>query len=300
MGEPIRYFDRQRKTLETEQIYGEKWLRWTYETGPGQFTAGLLLKRALFSHWYGWRMSRPASAARVAPFIRDYGLQAADFAQPPAEFASFNDFFSRALRPEARPIAAAADPRVAVLPADGRHLVFPDADLAAGFYVKGSKFSLTSLLADGPLAADFAGAGMVISRLCPVDYHRFHFPVGGTPGGAKLINGCLYSVSPIALRQNIRYLVQNKRRLTLIDSPEFGRVAVLEVGATCVGTIEQLYAPGVAVAKGALKGLFRFGGSCVITLFQRGRIRFDADLVAQSSGCVETFAKMGERLGEAV
>ena len=53
MGEPIRYYDRQKQTVETEQVYGEKWLRWTYESTPGHAAVELLLKRALFSHWYG-------------------------------------------------------------------------------------------------------------------------------------------------------------------------------------------------------------------------------------------------------
>ena len=141
---------------------------------------------------------------------------------------------------------------------------------------------------------------MLISRLCPVDYHRFHFPLAGTPGAARLINGSLYSVSPVALRRNIGYFTANKRYITLLETVEFGRVALLEIGATNVGTVRQLYAPGRPVAKGGEKGLFRFGGSCVVTVFQRGRIRFDSDLVAQSAECVETYAKMGERLGEAV
>ncbi len=300
MGEPIRFYDRQKKTIATEQIYGERWLRLAYETAAGRATMAVLLKRAGFSRWYGWRMSRPASAARVQPFIRDYALNAGEFAQAPAEFKSFNDFFSRALKPGARPVATPHDPRIAVLPADGRHLVFPDVDAAAGFYAKGAKFTLAELLGDGGLAAEFAGGGLVISRLCPVDYHRFHFPVAGTPGAARLINGWLYSVNPIALRHNIRYLVVNKRYLTLIETTEFGRVALLEIGATNVGTVEQLFAPGRQVTKGDEKGLFKFGGSCTVTVFARGRIRFDTDLVAQSAGCIETYAKMGERLGEAI
>jgi phosphatidylserine decarboxylase len=140
---------------------------------------------------------------------------------------------------------------------------------------------------------------MVISRLCPVDYHRFHFPVAGVPNESQLINGWLYSVSPVALRRNVRYLVENKRELTLTESPEFGTVATLEVGATNVGTIKQSYVPGRAVAKGDEKGFFAFGGSCVITLFQRGRIRFDADLVSSSEEQIELYAKMGDRMGEA-
>ena len=106
-------------------------------------------------------------------------------------------------------------------------------------------------------------------------------------------------MSPVALRRNVGWLVDNKRFVTLVDSHEFGRVAVLEIGATNVGTVRQTYAPGRAVAKGDEKGFFAFGGSCVVTLFQRGRIRLDADLVAQSAECVETYAKMGERLGAA-
>ena len=140
---------------------------------------------------------------------------------------------------------------------------------------------------------------MLISRLSPVDYHRFHFPVAGTPDDGRLIGGWLYSVSPIALRRNVEYLTQNKRRLTLIDSPEFGRVAMLEVGATNVGSIVETYVSGRPLPKGEEKGLFKFGGSCVITVFARGRIRFDADVLEQSSQFRETYARMGDRLGSA-
>ena len=140
---------------------------------------------------------------------------------------------------------------------------------------------------------------MLISRLCPVDYHRFHFPVAGTPAESRPVTGWLYSVSPVALRRRLRYLVENKREITLIESPRFGPVAMIEVGATNVGAIRQGFVPGRAVAKGDEKGLFAFGGSCVITLFQRGRIRFDADLVQQSAAYTELYAKMGDRLGEA-
>ncbi|MFZ9748183.1 MAG: phosphatidylserine decarboxylase, partial [Opitutaceae bacterium] len=199
--------------------------------------------------------------------------------------------------PAGRPAAPGDD--VAVLPADGRHLVFPDVAAADGFYVKGARFTLAELLDDADLAVRFAGGTMVISRLCPVDYHRFHFPVAGVPGEARRVQGWLYSVSPIALRRRIRYLVENKREITLVESPAFGPVAVLEVGATNVGSIVQSFVPGRPAAKGEEKGLFAFGGSCVITLFARGRIRCDADLVAQSARHVETYARMGERLGVA-
>jgi phosphatidylserine decarboxylase len=297
-AEPIRYFHRAKHTVETEVIYGEDWLRWTYENAVGRLALHGLVKRAWLSRYYGWRMSLPDSARRVLPFIVDYDLDVDEFAKKPYSFKTFNEFFYRALKPGARPVADGGD-RVAVLPADGRHLAFQNADAAAGFYAKGQKFDLAAFLGDPALAAGFAGGSMLISRLCPVDYHRFHFPVAGTAGEARLINGFLYSVSPIALRRSLAYLWENKRMVTLVDTPAFGRVAVCEIGATMVGSIFQSYVPGRDVARGEEKGWFKFGGSCMVTLFQPGRIQLDADLVEQTAGGLETYARMGERLGEA-
>jgi len=296
-AEPIRYFNRAKQVVETEQVYGEGWLRWTYGNPLGRISLELLVKRWLASAYYGWRMSRRASANLVLPFIVEYNLDVDEFAKSQFTFKSFNDFFYRTLKPGARPIAEGD--RVAVLPADGRHLAFQNVDAAAGFYAKGQRFDLAAFLGDAELAAKFAGGSMLISRLCPVDYHRFHFPVAGTAGEPRLINGFLYSVSPIALRQNLGYLWQNKRMVTLVSSPAFGQVAVCEIGATMVGGIFQSFIPGRVVAKGEEKGLFKFGGSCVITLFQPGKIKLAADLVRQSADGLEVYARMGERLGVA-
>jgi phosphatidylserine decarboxylase len=296
-AEPIRYYHRYKRTTETEQVYGEKWLRWAYETRPGRLAVRFFARRAWFSKWYGWKMNKRVSALQIIPFIAKYDIDVDEFAKSAFDYKTFNDFFYRALKPEVRPIAPGEN--VAVFPADGRHLAFPDVEAAEGFYVKGAKFTLAELLGDPALAEQFAGGAMVISRLCPVDYHRFHFPVDGTPGEPRPIKGWLYSVSPVALRLYLRYLVENKRVVTQIESPQFGTVVMVEVGATNVGAIRQSYMPGRPVAKGDEKGLFAFGGSCVITLFLAGRIRFDADVIAQSAQCLETYAHMGDRLGEA-
>jgi len=294
-SEPIRYFDRYDRTTKTEKIFGERWLRFAYENPVGRLAVWLFVRRRLFSWYYGRQMNREGSDIQIFRFIADYDIDVSEFAKSAFEFRTFNQFFHRALKPECRPIAQGAS--ITVLPADGRHLVFPDVDKADGFYVKGAKFTLGELLGDEGLAARFAGGAMLISRLCPSDYHRFHFPVSGIPGEARLVKGSLYSVSPVALRRNIRYLVQNKRFITLIEAPDFGTVAMIEVGATNVGSIVQGFVPGRAAVKGEEKGMFAFGGSCVITLFRAGCVIFDADLVAQSANCIETYARMGDRLG---
>ena len=278
-------------------VFGERWLRFAYENPVGRLAVWLFASRRFFSWYYGRRMNDRRSDMLIFKFIADYEIDAMEFAKSAFEFKTFNEFFHRALKPEARPVDAGA--ATAVLPADGRHLAFADVDAAEGFYVKGAKFTLGELLGDPGLAARFAGGSMLISRLCPSDYHRFHFPVSGVPGEARLIRGRLFSVSPIALRRQILYLVRNKRFVTLVESPEFGTVASVEVGATNVGSVTQTYIPGNPSRKGDEKGMFAFGGSCVITLFERGRIRFDADIVEQRAACVETYARMGDKLGMA-
>jgi phosphatidylserine decarboxylase len=295
--EPIRYYDRYDRTTKVEKIYGERWLRFAYGNPLGRLSVWLFARRTLFSWYYGRKMNDRRSDMLIFKFIADYDVKVSEFEKPAFSFNTFNQFFHRALKPESRPIAPGD--KVAVLPADGRHLAFPDVDRADGFYVKGAKFTLEELLGDPGLAARFSGGSMLISRLCPSDYHRFHFPVAGVPGEPRLVKGSLYSVSPIALRRNILYLVRNKRFVTLIESPEFGTVAMLEVGATNVGSIVEGFVVGRPVAKGEEKGMFAFGGSCVITLFAKGSIVLDADLVAQSAQCLETYARMGDRLGAA-
>lgn len=297
--EPVEFYHRQRREIVEENVPGEAWLRWLYSSSvTGQLALHVLAKRALLTWWYGRKMDKPRSVHRVLPFIVEHDLDVDEFAKNAMSYRTFNEFFYRKLKDSARPIDA--DPRSAVLPADGRHLVFPNVDQADGFYVKGERFDLDELLGGPLVAKQFAGGAMVISRLAPVDYHRFHFPCAGVPGRASEIKGPLFSVNPIALRRNVRYLVQNKRMITLHDSELFGTVAIIEVGATMVGGIRQTYVPGTKAKKGEEKGLFKFGGSCVITLFQKGRIAFDDDLRAHSLKFVETYAKMGERMGVAV
>ena len=289
---PIRYYNRSTQSFETEQVYGEGFLRWTYGSPLGAIALHAFVKRPFFSAWYGWRMNAAKSAARIAPFIERYSVDETEFADPPESFASFNEFFYRKLKPAARPIET--DPTRIVFPADGRHLGFERASSIDSVFVKGQKFDLTALLGDAALAKRFADGALVLSRLCPVDYHRYHFPCAGSPSATHTIQGPLFSVSPIALREKLSYLWTNKRSITQLETPDLGTVLLLEIGATCVGEIHQTFKPGTAVEKGAEKGYFAFGGSSTITIFEPGAVKLDADLLEHSSKQTELYARMGE------
>ena len=298
-NDSIEYFNRYTGKVETEEIYGEAFLRWTYCNPLGKLSLEALVKRSLFSSWYGRRMSAPGSRGKVSPFIKTYKLNSDQFADSPETYKTFNEFFYRKLKPGARPIAPGRDQ--ACFPADGRHLGFQNIDEAEGIFVKGAKFDLKKLCGDDARLADrYKNGSVVLSRLCPVDYHRFHFPVSGTPDKPTLINGLLYSVSPVALKQNINYLTENKRYHTRIQSPEFGQVLMFEIGATCVGSVEYTFSPGVPVQRGDEKGYFKFGGSETILLFEPSRIQLADDLLKQSKQGRELYAWMGDSMGKMV
>jgi phosphatidylserine decarboxylase len=290
----IQYYNRYNQKLEVELVYGEKWLRWAYTHPIGAVTVYLLLKRSLLSHLYGWRMNSSWSQKLIKPFIQKYGIDIASMETDVAAFTSFNDFFYRKLKKHSRPINS--DIRNVCFPADGRHLGFQDLSKVKGIFVKGQTFDLKGLLKDHALAERFKEGAAVLSRLCPTDYHRFHFPVSGIASAPKLINGSLGSVNPLALRKNIRILWENKRVLTLIQTESIGLVVMLEIGATFVGSIRQTYTANEFVEKGAEKGYFEFGGSSTLLLFEKGRVLLDADLVEQTERGYELYAHMGDHM----
>lgn len=288
----ITYIERKTGEKRIEKVYGSKSLMLLYGEGflnsiVSFFLLPLLSYFPYASRFYGYLMKRASSAKKIAPFIKSYGIDESEFAS--SDFRSFNDFFIRKLKPEARPIAA--DPNAFAAPADGRYLVFPQFDR---FFVKDQEFFLEQFLQDSSLAHRYSEGSMAIIRLCPTDYHRYHFPCDGTPGEAKLINGALFSVNPIALRKKIAILSENKRMLTEIETEKFGTLLYIEVGATSVGSIRQTYTPNRPVKKGEEKGYFEFGGSCLVLLFEKGRIRFDEDLAQNTRSGFETLLQFGE------
>jgi phosphatidylserine decarboxylase len=299
----IVYIDRITKRKETEVVFGAQALQFLYGNSLLSKTIGrsllkLLSRNPAFSRLYGWWQNQSWTKHRIAPFIKKFGIDTSEFLLPTDSYTSFNDFFIRRLKAEARPISV--EKNVAIIPADGRYLFYQQIDKADGFIVKGKKFQLSSLLNDPGLAAQYEQGSMLIARLCPTDYHRFHFPVDCTPGSTQLINGWLYSVNPIALKKNIEIFSQNKRTLTKLESKEFGEVLFVEIGATNVGSMIETYEPNTFCPKGSEKGYFSFGASSLIVLFPPKSIQFDCDLLAATKENFEMKCLLGQSLGTAV
>ncbi|MGL4854629.1 MAG: archaetidylserine decarboxylase, partial [Lentisphaeria bacterium] len=177
-------------------------------------------------------------------------------------------------------------------PADGRILVYPNVNENTLFPVKGAESRLADLC--GEKMDNFIGGDVAVVRLCPADYHRFHFPCDGKIIKHYKVKGQYHSVNPVALKEIDNVFVRNKREVTILES-KFGKIGYIEVGAFGVAGIEQTYST-VEVNKMDEKGYFKFGGSTVVLLFEPGRIEFCQDLLDKSSDGIEVLVKVGQAL----
>lgn len=288
---PVRYVDRDSGQIKTEKIAGEKWLIWLYNNPVGEASLWTLAKRKIASSYFGNQMNEPGSAENIELFIKEFQVDM-NIAQP-QKYHSFNEFFVRKLKPESRPIAG--DSSVVVSPADGKVLAYDNLS-NSDFYIKGYRFDVSSFLNNAELAKKYENGTLLIFRLAPPDYHRYHFPIGGLTAENIKIEGDYYSVNPLALRKKAEIFWLNKREYTLIKNPLFGDVIMSEVGATFVGSMQKTY-KGNVVYKGEEKGYFKFGGSTVVLIFEPNKIKVDADLINLTKKNLEVSIRMGEQIG---
>ena len=288
----IRFRDRETGEIRTEVVMGEKALRFLHVHPKGRKLTDLVLRHAAPNLLYGAWQNSGRSRKAIAEFVASLRIDAGEAEKPLEAYASLNEFFSRKLRAGARPIDLS--PAHLVSPADGRVLVYPRVEQGR-MTVKGCAVTLSELLGDAALARKYEGGAAVVVRLAPPDYHRFHFPEAGVAGEARKIGWHLYSVNPIALQAGAPSF-KNKRQVTVLATKAFGELLLLEIGALGVGRIAQSYKAG-AVARGQEKGYFKFGGSTVMIVTPPGSVTLDADLVEASREELETFVKMGTRIG---
>lgn len=294
----IQVYNRKTNKYDTENVAGDKYIKWAYESPLGKSFVELFIKRKLFSKLYGNFCDSKLSIKKINSFIKNFNIDTNIFTDDPSDFKSFNDFFIRKLTPESRPINK--DKNILISPGDGRLLAYTNIDINSLIQVKGITYSLSELLEDNPIANEYAGGTCLVLRLCPVDYHRLHFIDNGIPEKSNIVNGNYYSVNPTALERIPKLYCQNKREWSIFHSENFGDVILMEVGATCVGSIVQTYEPNKRVSKGDEKSYFKFGGSTTILFFKENTVNIDDDILIQSSFGFETKVIMGEKIGEKI
>ncbi len=295
----IYFKDRKTGEKKEEKVIGYKFLEWIYYTKSGSLALESLLKRKFFSSFYGKLQDTRFSSRKIKNFVTDLGIDMSEAQNEDiGSYKTFNDFFVRELKSASRPIIV--DSEVLVSPADGRVFAWQNIDATKLLQVKGSYYSLIDLFRDKDLALEYEQGTCIIIRLCPSDYHRFHFPDSGTPSSSTKVEGNYYSVNPLALHKITNLYCENKREFTLFRSDNFGEMVIMEVGATCVGSIVQTYLPNQYVSKGSEKGYFKFGGSTLIVFLKKGIVKIDEDILENTEQGVETMVYMGERLGAKV
>ncbi|SMP44793.1 phosphatidylserine decarboxylase [Anoxynatronum buryatiense] len=293
----LDYRERHTDEIRTEKIAGETFVKWSYENKAGNRLMTMLLNRKWFSSLAGVVQDRRFSRKRVAAFIREMNIDLSEAdRETPEAYCSFNDFFTRQLKPEARPVHSSQHRLVS--PADGRLLAYQSIRNLQMLQIKGQSFTISDLLQNEQQAEMFKNGSAIVIRLSPVDYHRFHFPCDGIPGPARTIKGRYDSVNPVALKAQPGIYCRNRRDVTMMKTLEAGNMAFIEVGATLVGSICQTYSAGMPVSKGMEKGYFQFGGSTVILLFENGKIKIDDDLLNNTEAGYETLVKMGEAIAD--
>lgn len=265
---PIEFYNSHSQTLECENVYGGGAVRFLYATRIGRWVESLIARNALFSSIYGWFQNRTFSRRKIAPFVRRMGIDLADFQIPAGGYPNFNSFFIRKFREGVRPFESS--PHVLPAFAEARYLGWKSLSNTQTFPVKGRDLSARELLGDAPNAArwsaKFEGGPLLLARLCPVDYHRYHYPVAGRTVAHWDLRGHYHSVNPWALRALGAVFSENARRVAILETPEWGYLAMIEVGATGVGRIVQTHDEENPFGRGDEKGYFLFGGSTVILL----------------------------------
>lgn len=208
------------------------------------------------------------------------------------DYSSFNDFFTRKIKPDSRPVPEDLD--VLISPCDCLATVYPIQENTT-FSIKNTEYTLRSLLRSPRLAKRFRGGYAYVLRLTVEDYHRYLYSVSGKQSKNYHIDGTYHTVNPIA-NDYLPIYKENTREYTVIHSKEFGDVLQMEVGALLVGKISN-HKQSTVVTRGEEKGFFEYGGSTIVVLTQKGRVTPRSDLLTNSKNGYETKVLQAHPLG---
>lgn len=280
-----------------------------------KLTLQYLLPKLLLTRLAGWCAAQRMgwlTRAIIKLFVRIYRVDMSEAQNPDiASYRTFNDFFTRPLREDVRPITP--DNQILVIPADGVISELGDIHQGRLIQAKGHDYSLEALLAGNEAMTEQLYGGLFSTiYLSPRDYHRVHMACDGTLREMIYVPGQLFSVSPFTAQHIPNLFARNERIICRFDT-EFGLLVQILVGATIVGSIETVWMgnitpprPGiikrwcwpasgdqsVVLRKGQQMGCFKLG-STVITLLAAGNVKLSEQLHPQ------TVVQIGQPLAQA-
>lgn len=293
----IQFYNRVTQKIEGEKVYGDKMVEWLYQSKPGQYLSTFLCKAPL-SKIYGIFQDSSWSVGKIKTFIENFNINMDDYL--PHEnhtiekpYSNFNQFFIRKFKPDRRPFIQNANEMAAF--SEARYFgytVVSDDELVP---VKGHFFKPKELLSNSKWESTFESGPLLLARLCPVDYHRFHFPDDGVVLDNYHVEGLYHSVNPLALKSKQDILITNERHVTILETKHLGKLAYIEVGAICVGKIVQSRSieKGETFKRGEEKGYFLFGGSTVIVIGEKGKWQPSEDILTNTKRGLETYLHLG-------
>lgn len=266
-------------------------LRFLYNNAFSRILLKLLTAPAV-SKIIGIFMDSAFSIPIIKPFVKNNNINLSEY--KPKKFTSYNDFFTRKIKPEKRPVDYRKSSLIS--PCDSKLTVYKINENSI-FRIKDSYYKTSDLIQNKFIAERYRNGYCLIFRLCVDDYHRYCYIDNGIKTENVFINGELHTVNPIALDKYNIYK-RNCREFTMLHTENFGDVIQTEVGAMLVGRIKNYHKHIYCFSKGEEKGLFEFGGSTIVLLFENGMIDIDRDILENSVQGIETAVKYGETIGK--
>lgn len=268
-----------------------KGLSFLYNTAAGRIFLNPIVKSRFISNIVGKFMDSKLSKIMIKSFIKNHNINMSEYEDK--TYISFNDFFTRNIKKNKRPIDKSKNSFIA--PCDSK-LTCYKINNELTFKIKNSIYSVESIINDKKVSKLYNGGYALVFRLSPEDYHHYAFSDDGTITRNYKINGRFHTVNPIVY-DKFEVFKENTRECTLVDSVNFGKMMYVEVGALLVGKINNVVLSG-SVKKGQEKGYFMYGGSTVVVLIEKDKIIIDEEIENNSSKGLETCVKFGEKIGK--
>ena len=238
----------------------------------------------------GAYMDSRMSKIHIKGFIKNNAIDMTQYED--SEYTCFNDFFTRKIKAENRPVCMEKD--VFISPCDGLLSAYRISE-ESDFFIKNSHYSIQELLKHSEKSPNYEDGICLVFRLCVDDYHRYIHVDNGTIIENRLIDGILHTVRPIAVNK-YPVFVQNSREYTILETDNFGTIAQIEVGALMIGKIHNHQMEGL-VQKGTEKGMFLYGGSTIVLLLQKEMIDIPEMYFENTRNGIETKVKCGMQIG---